>query len=234
MKTRALVAACAAFLFTFSLNAAAQVETVIAMIITNPAAQVEIMDAWFSSDDSDVGQRVTLLANVANGPASETHTIVADFPDYESWEELDGRRAGSAAWAQQTRASASISTTISESLMLRVADNGESWSEGDFLAVIPVDVSGRGGRSTYVAAFQEMIDSDMGKEAPGMIRLVATRAGSGGASHIALLTAPSFAALNEYMDSYPDTEGFRTFRSKVDGISDTVGGQIMRVVKVWE
>ena len=208
-------------------------ENVISLVVDDQAAQVEIMDAWLATDDSDAGQTVTLLANLFDGDAPATHTIVADFPDYESWEELDGRRAGSAAWAQQTRASAGISSIVGSSLMLRVTDNGESWSAGDFLAVVPVTVSGRSGVATYVAAFQEMIDSDMGEEAPGLIRLVASRAG-GETSHIALITAPTFVALNEYMDSFGEREGYQTFVSGVDGLSRVVGGQVLRIVKVWD
>ena len=233
MRIKASCAVSAVFLSAFCLNAAAQVENVLTVVIDNTATQIEILDAWFDSEDSDAGQRVTLLATVTNGANTATHTIVADFPDYKSLEGLNGRRGDSAAWAQQARASAGNLTILSEALMLRVADNGESWDEGDFLAVTPVSVSSRGGRATYLAAFKEMIDSDMGKAAPGMIRLVASRAGNE-TSHVALITAPTFSALNEYMDSFPESEGYQTFASKVDGVSDTVGGEILRVVRVWD
>jgi hypothetical protein len=233
MKANSFVVACAVFIFSLSLNATAQVENVLTVTIDNPADQIEVLNAWFDSDDSEAGQQVTLLATVTNGANPATHTIVANFPDYDSLEKLNGRRAGSAAWKQQVRASNGNLTVHSEALMLHVTDNGKSWNEGDFLAVIPVNVSGRGSRATYAAAFKDMIASDMGKEAPGMVRLVMSRAGNE-TSHVALITAPGFAALNEYMDSFPEKEGYRTFAGKVDGISDTVGGEILRVVKIWD
>ena len=69
-------------------------------------------------------------------------------------------------------------------------------------------------RPVFVAAFRELLSSELGKKTPGLIRLVANRAGSD-ISHTVLVTAPSFAALNKYLDS---SSGNRDMEAFVDNI----------------
>lgn len=85
----------------------------------------------------------------------------------------------------------------------------------------------------YAAACRELMNSAIGKKAPGIIKLNAGLSGTE-SSHLSVLTAPSFAALMEYLDSYTENKDWANFLSKVEKISSSSGSGFIRVVKVWK
>ena len=68
-----------------------------------------------------------------------------------------------------------------------------------------------------VKAFNEYMNTALAKKAPGLIRLLASRAGSE-SSHLVIFSAPSFAALNEFLDAHSGAKEMEDFLSKVEGI----------------
>jgi len=221
------------FLFSlFCMNATAQVEYVFSSVVTQPATVVEAYDDWFSSKDSRFGQTATLLENVVNGESKATHTTIVDFPDYASLEGALNRVSSSADFAKLQRRFAGISTDVWEGLSKRLIDNGKTWKAGDYVWGIGIQVSqGKGG--AYAAAFKEYMDSKTGKQAPGLLRLLTSRAGSA-QSHVVLVSAPTLVALNEFMDKSGESEDFANFTTKVRDISTGIEPSISRVVKIWK
>ena len=221
------------FLFSlFCMNATAQVEYVFSSTVTEPATLVEEYDAWFSSKDARHGQTATLLESVINGESTSTHTTILDFPDYASLEKALTATSSSPEFAKMERRASPISTSTWEGISLRVTDNDKTWKAGDYVWAIGIQVS-RGEGQTYATAFKEYINSKTGKQAPGLLRLLASRAGSS-ESHIVLVSASTFTALNKFMDASGESEDFAKFMTKVRDISTGVDPSISRVVKIWK
>lgn len=65
------------------------------------------------------------------------------------------------------------------------------------------------------------------------MKLMSGRAGTE-SSHLGVLSAPSFAALNEYLDSYTGNKDWDNFLSKAVKISTPTGTGFLRVVKIWK
>ena len=232
MNRKTLITFLAVFLSMFGLNAVAQVETVLGQIITDQAASVAALDAWFASDDSDNGQTAILLANDVDGTNTDTHTLVLDFPDYASRQAHFAGLADSDAFAELQLSNSPVSSPTGQSLWLRINDNGKSWNEGDYVYVIPLQVTGSGAGQAFIAANNELMNSDFGKAAPGGSRLVGNRAG--GSGFTVLISAPGFVELNEYLDSAQGNEDFAEYLSKTAGTVTPGENQIARVVKVWK
>ena len=216
----------------FCMQATAQVEYVFSSTVTDEGVVVEAYDAWFASKDARHGQTAILLSSVFNGESAATHTVILDFPDYASLEKAMNATAVSGDFAKMELRNSNVATGLGEGLYLRVLGNGKSYNAGDFLFAIGVQVNS-GEAKAYAKAFKEFIDSDIGKKAPGMLRLMANRAGSS-VSHVVLVSAPTFTALNKYMDASDGSDAFADFISKVKDISVGVDPSIYSVVKIWK
>lgn len=220
------------FALSFVINANAQVEAVFGMIVTDEDTLIQAADVWLTSRDAKEGQTTTLLVNEFNGTSAETHTFVLNFPNYAAYERHMDKTAKSPAFARYVRIENLVSKGVSDSLYLHATDNGKEWKAGDCLFVVGINVTGGNGPA-YVSATKEFINSSLGKTAPGMMRLVAGRAGND-SSHSLLISASSFASLNAYLDSIPGNPDFQAFLSKVGEMSSVTGTSIYRVVKVWK
>ena len=216
----------------FCMNATAQVEYVFTSIVTDSATFMEALDDWYASNDSRAGQTATLFESVINGEDTSTHSTIIDFPDYASIESIMNRLPASEDFAKMQRRTAAISTTVWEGLSVRVMDNGKSWKKGDFLWALGVQVS-RGENQAYEAAFKKYLNSKTVKQAPGLLRLVAPRAGSS-SNYVVLVTAPTFVALNEFYDASGASDDYANFLSEVKDFSTASAPEIYRVVKVWK
>lgn len=232
MNKQALAISLVLFFFLFCISATAQVEQVYSDIVTDEAAFLDEVDAWFSSPEAKNPRIATLLSNVVNGSDASTHTLVLDYPDYAAWQTSMDAANASKDFAKFLRRSSAVATGSSEALNLHVADNGKSWKEGDYIYAIGVDVKdGAGG--AYAKAFNEYMNTALAKKAPGLIRLLASRAGSE-SSHLVIFSAPSFASLNEFLDAHSDAKEMQDFLSKVEGISTGTGAGVYKVMRVWK
>jgi len=219
------------FLSLFCMNATAQVEQIISYVVTDEATLVESLDDWFASDDSDYGQTATLATAIADGSNPATHYLVLNYPDYASCQAAIDGIANSDDFAKLDRHISGIATGNGDGIYLHRIDNGKSEKAGDFLYTLSIDVTGA--ESVYIAAHKELINSGIGEKAPGMLKLVANRAG-GDTSHLVIVSAPSFAALNEYLDIHSGNKDWEEFLSKVGEISTPTGPSFLRVVKIWK
>lgn len=223
------------FVFILSIlcvNAAAQVEYVFSSVVTDSATLIEAEDDWYASKDSKAGQTATLFETIINGEDTATHTMIIDFPDYASIESVINRLPASADFAKMQRRTAVISTSLWEGFSVRVMDNGKSWKKGDYMWALGIQVS-RGQNKAYVAAFEKYLNSQTVKKAPGLMRLVAPRAGSS-SNYVVLVTAPTFVALNEFLDLSSESDDYAKVLSEVKDFSTASAPEIYRVVKVWK
>ena len=189
----------------------AQVEQVFSFVVTDETTMVESLDAWFASKDSDFGQTSFLVSTIANGNDPTTHYLVIIYPDHASYQAAMDGAVKSGDFSRLESRTSRIATLNSESLYTKVFDNGKPEKTGEFLYLMNVNVTGSG--LEYAAACRELMNSEIGKKAPGIFKLNAGLSGTE-SSHLAILSAPSFAALNEYIDSYTGNKDWANFLSK--------------------
>jgi hypothetical protein len=219
------------FFFLLCVSASAQVEQLVSFTVSDEATLVESLDAWFASKDSHYGQTATLVSVIAGGSGPSTHYLVINYPDYDNYQAaLDGvTKSGD--FAKLERRISGIVKSNGDGVYLPVTNNDKSEKTGDFLYTVDVNVTGPD--RVYIAAFNDLMNSAIGKKAPGIFKLVAKRAG-GNSSHLVILSAPSFAALNKYLDSYSGDKDWASFQAKAGAISAAAGTSFLRVVKVWK
>lgn len=232
MNKKALALFFGFLLCLFCTQATAQVEQVYSNIVTDEAAFVEELDAWFKSPDAINPPKISLLRTVVNGESAITHSLILDYADYESWDASMDAAYKSNDFAKMQRRGSGIASGNIESLNLYVTDNGGSFKEGDYIFAIDVEVS-EGADEAYIKAINEYMETDLAKEAPGLIRLLANRAGSD-SDYLVIFSAPTFAAVNKFLDAHSGTKEMEDFISKVGEISEATGSGIYRVIKVWK
>jgi hypothetical protein len=219
------------FFSLFCINASAQVEQVVSFVVTDDEILVESLDAWFATKDSNYGQTATLVSVVANGSDPSTHYLVLNYPNFAGYQAAIDGVEKSINFAKLERYVSKIATTNGESIYTQNLDNGKSEKNGDFMYVASVNLTGSD--SEYVAAVKELMSSVIGKKAPGRYKMVENRAG-GDSDYLVIFSAPSFAALNDYLDSHSGNKDWEIFLSKVSKISTHTGSSFLRVVKVWK
>ena len=218
-------------LFVVPQFAHAQLEQVLAYVVTDEATMIDALDTWFASKDSDYGQTAFLVSTIANGSDPTTHYLVLVYPGYADYQAAMDGVVKSGLFARLESRISKIATLNGESLYTKVFDNGKSEKQGDFVYTVNVNVTGSA--LEYADACRGLMNSEIGKKDPGIFKLSAGLSGTE-TSHLAVITAPSFAVLNEYLDSYTRNKDWANFLSKVEKISSPAGSGFNRVVKVWK
>jgi hypothetical protein len=232
MNRNALTLSFGLLLSLFSINAAAQVEQVYGDIVTDEASYLEELNAWMTSADArnPRPRMACVLRSVVNGSDPTTHGIILDFADYANWEASMDAAYKSKDFANMSRRAAAFSKGNSETLYLRVADNGKSWNEGDYIFVMSIDVSAD---EPFIKAVKEYMNSSLGKKAPGALRLLNARAGSD-SDYIVAFSAPTFVAGNKFMDEHSGSKDMQDLVAKIGTISKPTSSSIYKVIKVWK
>lgn len=201
-------------------------EAVFDLDVENPAALMSALNTLFESDDMS-DHTVTLWASQFDGSSPGNHVIVAEYDDYEEYETLTARRVGSPDWSSFVLSVQGVSDGTSSLMAVQRSIDGGGWRGHGALAAYILTVRDVG---TYMDAFNEMIGA---MDNPGSVRLMELRAGGDGATHAALISAPTFSELNNYIDGLYESDAFRTFIGKVSGIRTVNTVHIYRRVKSW-
>lgn len=196
----------------------------------NPGAVVAAIDEFFASDDSQ-GYEVILVESLFAGDSPVSHYIVAEYEDYAAYEALVNKRADSLAWHRVVQSVLAAATPIAEGMGIMVADYGEGWPEQDFVVVIDLSVKDA---QRYAKAFDKLSKTDMSQKAPGVTRLMALRGGGASeATHYVVMSGPTFAALNDHLDTLFASDDYADFVDDVEDIRSIVGTSIYKKVKAW-
>jgi hypothetical protein len=227
-----IIALSAVFLTLWLTSAVAQAgrfETYIGFTVESPAAVVAALDEFFQSEDSQ-GYTVHLVASVFDGEDPATHYIVAEYDDYASYEKLAARRPASLAWHQVVQSVLASATPVGNGMGIIRADYGEGWPEQDYVAVIGLAVQDA---KKYTKAFDKLSRSKTGGKAPGSTRLFENRGAGAAPSHYAVMSAPSFTALNEHLDRLFASDDYADFADEVEDIRSITSTAIYRKVGSW-
>lgn len=208
------------FLLGVTNNGAAQVMGYTACIVEDPSSFVAALNTfWDSMSNVEATNRPTAMINQTlwNGGARATHSIAAHYPDYAAWEDSRARiAANAAAWTRLGMSFSAIADCPFDALFVRLGSWGNVAADWEYYAVY-------GLRTTdiraYMEAFEEFAQSDTMKAAPGPVELWEHRAGAAqGPTHFMNFHAPSFSALNSFIDSLGQSEDYADFVEEVESI----------------
>ena len=229
-KSMLLFSSSLTLLFGGSAALADPFETFVGVVAKSPEGVVAAIDQFFATDEAE-GYRVFLVESVFDGDRPATHFVVGEYDSFASYEALVERRENSLAWHQAVAAFTAATKPVANGIGITRAAYGEGWPDRDnFVAVFDVAVTDA---AKYAKAFDKLANSDIGKKAPGITRLMETRYAPSGASHYVLMSGPSFAALNEHLDMMFASDEYDDFNDDVKNIRKVVGTALYRKVKAW-
>jgi hypothetical protein len=212
--------------FGGGLAKAGPIEAVYGLQVSDPAAMVSALDTLFQADAMK-GNQVTLWTAVFAGTRPATHVVTATFDSYQAMDEANGRRLNSDAWRQFTKTAAGISERKATLLLTQVGAWGEGGDKHGAGAAFNMTVSDP---ARYAAALGKLAK---GYDAKAMTRLMAVRAGGEGVTHIVLVSAPTMAELNTYLDGLFASEAYKTFTGEVGDIRKLQTVNMYQRVKTW-
>jgi len=229
-KTLVIPAVLSLFVLQGTSALAGPFETYVGFTAKSDTGVVAAIDQFFTTDDSK-GYDVFLVEAVMSGDNPATHFVVARYDDYAAYDDLVNQRPTSLAWQNLVQRYLASATPLANGMGIVVAEHGEGWPERDeYVTVFNLNVRDAG---KYVTAFNEMLDSDTGKAAPGSTQLMSVRFAGAAPTHYVVMSAPSFAALNNYIDTMFASDDYADFIDEVEDIREVVGTAIYRKVKTW-
>jgi hypothetical protein len=205
---------------------AGPVEAVYGLKVSDAGAIVSALDTLFQAD-SMKGNQATLWAAAFTGTRPATHVVAATFDSYQAMDEANTRRLNSDAWHQYMKTATGVSELTGSLLLSQVGSWGEGGNQHGAGAAFNMTVSDP---ARYAAAFDKMVKSYGAK---GMMRLMAVRAGGEGVTHIVLVTAPTMAELNAFLDGLFASDAYRTFNGEVADIRKLHTVNMYQRVKTW-
>jgi hypothetical protein len=214
------------FFGTIGAAQAQPVERVVGIDVSNSRAHVAALDRLFGSDAAR-GQKATLWVNEFGGSAPNNRTLVIEHEDYADFVARGDSIGGSRDWLDFQHAIDGTSNVTSSRLAVQRMIDGSGWENHGALVAFSMTVSDP---TAYAEAFSELIRSS---DNPGSVRLMEMRFGGEGTTHTALISAPGFVEMNEYLDELLSSDAYRRFSSKVSDIRKINTVSYLRRIKSW-
>lgn len=195
-------------------------------VITDVAAFNAAVTSFYESITGVEKPAAALHRNIFNGELPTTHLLVEEFTDYaavEAWQnrvqELDGPRLQLFAGMSQ------VASCETEGFVIPMASWGDPADRGDYHVVFPITTTDA---ATYAEAMDRLQTSREAMQiAPGPAALYGHRSGVEGPTHYVVQWGDTFAAVNDWMDTYPQMEAFAAFTEQVSS-TRTVGLAVQR------
>jgi hypothetical protein len=224
---RPLAGIIAALTFVSGTAIADPVERYVALDVHNPRAFVAAFDNFRKSGIMD-GTTASLWAATFDGSSPTTHVIAISYDDYAEMQNVDDRVSQSREWSNYLDAIEGTSDVTAISMGVQRLVSGSDWHNHGAGMVFNMTISNA---ASYATEFAKLLDS---MDNPGSTRLIEIRAGGEGATHLAMITAPDFATLNNYVDELFSSDTYREFAAKVGGIRRINTTSIYRRLMSWE
>ncbi len=219
----------AAFLIGMSSVGSAQVLQYIGCDVENAGQFADTIDGVYNAMSGGDRPLVTLVQNTFNGVSNLTHTVLLEFPDYESLQAWTQRVGQTPAAQLALERSAGNQDCSNQGIVVERASWGNRDAEWGYNAVFPVTTSDA---ETYAAALEDLSTSDTGENEPGATILYESRAGSAD-THIVVILAPDFSSLNNYLDTLFQSDDFEDFLDAVSEIRSIGVRTQSRRVRTW-
>ncbi len=220
----------AVFFIGMSNVGSAQVLQLVGCKVENPDEFAATINSLYDAMSGGYRPTITLVQNTINGPSDQTHTVLIEHPDYESYQVWSERLAQTPAAQLVFARSADNQDCGNQGLSIELASWGDRDAEWGYNAVFPVTTSDA---DAYVAAMADLSTSDTGENAPGATILYESRAGSTN-THVVALLAPDFATLNSYLDTLFQSDDFENFIDEISEIRSLGLRTQNRRVRTWE
>jgi hypothetical protein len=219
----------AVFFFGMSNVVSAQVLQYVGCDVENAGeftATINRLHAAMSGGDRPT---TTLVQNTFNGPSNQTHTVLLEFSDYEALQAWSERMAETPAAQLILARSGDNQVCDTQGVVVERGSWGDRSADWGYNAVFPVSTSDP---ETYVAALDELFTSETGQSSPGATVLYENRAGGAG-NFVVVALAPDFATLNNFLDTFFQSEDFEDFNDEVSNIR-TIGVRTQaRRIRTW-
>ena len=223
---RLLAAALTASIAVFGTAKADSVERYVSLDVHNPSAFVAALDTFRGSGIMD-GSTTSLWGAMFDGSSPTSHVLVIGYDDYAELQAMDDKVRPSRPWIDYQNAVEGTSDVVALSMGVQRLARGSNWHNHGAAMVFNMTVRDA---AAYGPAFTELVES---MENPGSVRLIEMRAGGEGATHLAVITAPDFASLNEYADELFASRAYANFARKVGDIRRINTTSIYRRIKTW-
>ena len=225
------IASLLALTFGSAVVSADPVETYLGLDVSSPTAVVGALDSLMNSD-AGKGSKVYLVRAIFDGDDPATHFLVSEYDSFADYDKMTASRVRSGAWGNAMAAVNAAADPVTSGIGIIRADYGEGWPDRDnFVMVYSLNVKDAG---KYAKAFDKLANSDIGKQAPGITRLLENRSAGAAPSHYVVMSAPTFAALNEHLDAMFASKAYEDFSDDVSGIRTIVGTASYLKDKVWD
>lgn len=203
------------------------IEAVYSFDVQNSVVMLKALDSIMTSPDTK-GRKAALWAVEFDGDDPKTHVLVTEFDDYAAYERMSAKRRGSPDWLRYLLATRDAAELTSNLLVIQRYARGGGWRNHGALVAYIMTITDP---VAYRAEFAKLFDAS---ENPGSVRLMEVRAGGGGVTHVALISAPGFAALNSYLDRFLSSDAYRSFAQSVRPYRSIQTVTMYRRVKTWE
>ncbi len=210
----------------------AQVLSYVLCEVDNGPAFVAAVNRFHNAMEGGVRPTTTVIDQLWNGPNDVTHTLLFDFPDYESLEAWQARVGETPAALLVIELASGNAQCEDEGLALERGFWGDRDGETPmpFSAVFPVSTSDP---AAYMEAYGELATAMM-EDSPGPSILFEVRAGGEGLTHFVVLLAPTLTALNEWIDSLPQSDDYVDFIDEVSSYRTLGTLSQGRAVRTWQ
>jgi hypothetical protein len=230
MNERAVKIFLAAFLVGMSNVGAAQVLQYVGCEVENANEFAAMINRVHSATSGGDRPTVTLVQNTFNGPSTQTHTVLLEFPDYEALQAWGERIAQSTEVQLNFERSSHNQECTTQGIVVERASWGDRDADWTYNAVFPITTNDA---EAYAAALEELFTSETGQNMPGATVLYESRAG-GANTHVIVALAPDFAALNNFLDTFYQSDDFADFSEEVSEIRSVGVRTQSRRVRTWE
>ena len=203
------------------------VERYVSLDVSNPRAFVAALDSFRESGAMD-GTTTSLWAAMFDGSNPTTHVVAISYDDYAEMQSVDERVFTSQEWGEYQDAIEGTNEVMALAMGVQRLAVGSGWHNHGSGMVFNMTVRDP---AAYAEAFAELMNA---VDNPGSARLIEMRAGGQGATHIAIVTAPDFVALNTYIDELFASEAYRDFVDEVGEIRRINTTSIYRRVMTWD
>ena len=203
------------------------VERYVSLDVHNPRAFVTALDKFRESGVMD-GTTASLWSATFDGSSPTSHVLAISYDDYAEMQKIDERVRPSREWSEYLDAIEGTNDVTAISMGVQRIARGSGWHKHGAGMLFNMTVRNA---AIYAAEFTKLVDAT---DNPGSIRLIEIRAGGEGATHFALITAPDFTTLNNYVDELFSSDAYKAFARNVGEIRRINTTSIYRRVMAWE
>lgn len=193
-----------------------------------PSLEAAITSAY---DALEGGPRPAVMLDqwMWNGEFEVTHRIIVSYPDYAALAAFTERLSSTPAAAAAGNSIEFATDCRTDGLSVFRGAWGNPEAAPVFWQVYGISASDG---AAYAAALGELAEAQS-DGAPGVIVLFENRAGISNDTHLVALGAPTFAGLNEYLDTLFASDDFADFNDEVSSIRTVTWRAQARRMRVW-